>query len=158
LGELKGKEAGLNLEVKKPNIEIPVETPAHPVASGGNGGGKGLNFQPDAKGMKLTTNDGMIITTSSKGTAESFVYTIYDKTGSLSKFGVSDAAGVRFNQVLNDAGVGATFKTTGLMPKYQAHIFEKYLRTLHYNSTGIRFLPGMKVPHPIDFNTGLRIK
>ena len=43
------------------------------------------------------------------------------------------------------------------MPKYQAHATEKYFRSLHFNSTGIRHLDGMKVPYPIDFLTGLPI-
>jgi hypothetical protein len=59
LGELKGKEAGLNLEVKKPNIEIPVETPAHPAAGGGNGGGAGTGgfHQPNTKGLSVSGGD-----------------------------------------------------------------------------------------------------
>ncbi len=163
LTELKGKEAGLNLQVKRPEIDIVVETPSHPVASGGSAAPAPNNytFQPNTKGMKLVHNDGMIITTSSPNTSvvDRFVYTIYDRHGQLYKFGVSKMDNIRLGQSLTEAGTGATFKATGLMPKYQAHIFEKYLRTLHYNSTGVWDLgQGMQKPFPINFYNGRPLK
>ena len=33
-----------------------------------------------------------------------------------------------------------------------------YMRSLHFNSTRIKRLRGMQVPHPVDFATGLKIK
>lgn len=35
---------------------------------------------------------------------------------------------------------------------------EKYLRSLHYASTGQWRLNGMKVPHPVNLNTGEKIR
>jgi hypothetical protein len=35
---------------------------------------------------------------------------------------------------------------------------EKYLRSLHYASTGQWDLDGMKVPHPVYLNTGEKIR
>ena len=109
--------------------------------------------QHSGPGLSLS----QIFTTSSKSTKSSFVYTIYDKKGQLFKFGVSDPAGVRLNQALRNAGAGSTFERSGLYPKYKAHIYEKYLRSLHYNSTGQYRLNGMKVPYPRSFITGARI-
>jgi hypothetical protein len=37
-------------------------------------------------------------------------------------------------------------------------MMEKYLRSLYYNSTGQYALPGMKVPYPVNLNTGIPIK
>ena len=98
------------------------------------------------------------LTTSSKSLANSRTYTIYDGSGDLFKFGVSDANLLRYNQSLKLAGPGSYGKYSSIMPKKTAHIMEKYLRSLHYNSTGQWTIPGMKVPYPIDFNTGLSIK
>ncbi len=56
------------------------------------------------------------------------------------------------------AGPGAVPKYSSIMPKNQAHIMEKYLRSLHFSSTGQWWLPGMKYPYPVNFSTGLRIK
>ncbi|SFF27015.1 hypothetical protein SAMN04488541_10232 [Thermoflexibacter ruber] len=56
--------------------------------------------------------------------------------------------------------MGANFgkaKFSYIMPKNQAHLMEKYLRSLHYTSTGQWRLDGMKVPFPHDLNTGKRI-
>ncbi len=89
------------------------------------------------------------IRTSSKGTSPSIVYTIYDRNGAFVKFGVSDAAGMRLRTSLTEAGLGATFKRSGIMTKRQAHLTEKYMRSLHYNSTRILDLPGMKYPFPV---------
>ena len=74
LGELKGKEAGLNLEVKKPNIEIPVETPAHPVASGGNGGGAGTGgfHQPSTKNVSINVENPVNIANYKHGSSASW--------------------------------------------------------------------------------------
>ncbi|OCX50795.1 hypothetical protein BEL04_18875 [Mucilaginibacter sp. PPCGB 2223] len=94
------------------------------------------------------------ITTSSTSTKPSFSYTIYDAEGRLVKVGVSDANGVRLRQSLKAAGEGATYRTSGVVPKATAHIFEKYLRSLQYNSTGQYNLLDMKKPYPVDFNTG----
>ena len=40
----------------------------------------------------------------------------------------------------------------------KAHIMERYLRGLQFNSIGQYSLPRMKIPYTIDFNTGLPIK
>jgi RHS repeat-associated protein len=98
------------------------------------------------------------IKTSSKSTAPSRTYTILDGNGDVFKFGVTDANLVRMNQSLAEAGQGATAVYSAVMPKFQAHVSEKYLRSLQYNSTGQYALPGMVVPYPVDFKTGLRIK
>jgi RHS repeat-associated protein len=98
------------------------------------------------------------LTTSSESMAPSRTYTIYDGSGQLYKFGVTDADLVRFEQSRLEAGPGATGKYSEIMPKYQAHKMEKYLRSLQYNSTGQYVLPGMRIPYPVDFNTGLPIK
>ncbi|WP_282089699.1 DUF6443 domain-containing protein [Aquimarina algiphila] len=98
------------------------------------------------------------LTTSSTSLAPSRTYTIYNQFGELHKFGVSKSNLTRYFQSLKQAGPGATGKFSDIIPKYQAHINEKYLRSLHYNSTGQYSLPGMKVPFPVNFETGLRIK
>ena len=85
-------------------------------------------------------------------------YTIFDGSGNLFKFGVTDANLVRYNQSLKLAGPGATGKYSSIIPKHEAHALEKYLRSLQYNSTGQYTLPGMKVPYPRSFDTGLPIK
>jgi len=41
-----------------------------------------------------------------------------------------------------------------IVTKQEAHVLEKYMRSLHYNSTGIRRLDGMNKPFPVDFLTG----
>ncbi|MBZ4042496.1 hypothetical protein [Flavobacterium hibisci] len=83
-------------------------------------------------------------------------YTIFDGEGKLYKFGVSDADFVRMNQSLKMAGENATAKFSDIIPKYQAHINEAYMRSLHYNSTGVWNIRGMVYPYPRDFTTGLR--
>lgn len=86
-------------------------------------------------------------------------YTIFDGEGNLYKFGVTDAKGVRYNQSLTEAGAGATGKMSeAVMPKKEAHLLEKHLRSLQYNSTGVYKLEGMKRPFPANFYTGLPIK
>lgn len=72
--------------------------------------------------------------------------------------GVTDANLLRYNKSLKDAGAGAYGKFSEIMPKNQAHIAEKYSRSLYYNSTGKWDLRDMKVPHPVDFNTLNKIK
>jgi len=98
------------------------------------------------------------LTTSSKSNAPSRVYSIYDGQEELYKFGVTDANLGRFGQSIKQAGPGAYGKYSQIMPKYQAHIMEKYLRSLHFHSTGVWRLDGMKIPYPVDFDTGLPIK
>jgi RHS repeat-associated protein len=100
----------------------------------------------------------LLLTTSSISKAPSRTYTIYQANGDLFKFGVTDANFVRMNQSLKLAGNGSYAKWSGIITKQEAHIAEKYLRSLHFNSTGQYILPGMKVPYPINFNTGLPIK
>ena len=99
-----------------------------------------------------------LLKTSSKSTAPSRTYTIFDGSGKLYKFGVTDAKFVRYEQSLKEAGKGAVGRYSGIMEKKQAHLMEKYLRSLHYNSTGQYLLPGMKIPYPINFSTGLPVK
>jgi RHS repeat-associated protein len=96
----------------------------------------------------------MGITTSSTSEVASRTYAIYKSNGELVKFGVTDATLIRYNQSLKMAGPGSYGTFTEVVPKYQAHLQEKYSRSLHYSSTGQWSLPGMKVPHPVDFNTG----
>lgn len=54
--------------------------------------------------------------------------------------------------------VEATPYSETIIPKFRAHIMEKYLRSLHYASTGQWDLNGMKVPHPVNLNTGEKIR
>jgi hypothetical protein len=99
------------------------------------------------------------LSTSSKSTAPSRTYTIFSADGELFKFGVTDENLVRMNQSLKMAGDGAYARySSTVMPKYKAHIAEKYLRSLQYASTGQYALPGMKVPKPVDLFTGKKIK
>ncbi len=111
-----------------------------------------------AKTSTSFADDAIRLTTSSKSIAPSRTYTIFDGSGQLYKFGVTDANLARYGQSLGQAGPGAYGKFSSIMPKNQAHIMEKYLRSLHYNSTGQYALPGMKIPYPVNFNTGLPIK
>ncbi len=97
-------------------------------------------------------------TTSSKSLAPSRTYAIYDEFGELYKFGVTDKNLGRYMQSLKEAGPGSTGKYSGIMTKQEAHMMEKYLRSLHYNSTGQYTLPGMKIPYPRDFDTMTPIK
>jgi hypothetical protein len=76
----------------------------------------------------------------------------------LFKFGVSDAGLVRYYESLTAAGPGATGTYSKVsIPKWRAHVHEKYLRSLHYASTGQWYLDGMKIPYPHDLNTGKRL-
>lgn len=100
----------------------------------------------------------VVMTTSSGSLAPSRTYTIYDGTGRLYKFGVTDVKLVRYNQSLLEAGPGATGKYSSPMFKGKAHSTERYLRSLQFKSTGQYSLPGMKYPYPINFDTGLKIK
>jgi hypothetical protein len=96
--------------------------------------------------------------TSSTSKAPSRTYTIYNADGTVYKFGVTDANLNRYYESLSEAGLGATGKFSAEIPKFQAHINEKYMRSLHFNSTGVWELKGMKVPYPANFNTGLPIR
>jgi RHS repeat-associated protein len=98
-----------------------------------------------------------LFTTSSKSTAPSVTYSIYDVNKNLLKNGVSDGKLIRYQQSLGEAGKGATGTYSSVVPKFQAHINEKYLNSLFYNTTG-KLPRGNKYPYPIDFNTGKRIK
>ncbi len=104
------------------------------------------------------SDDVINLTTSSQSTAPSRTYTIFDGSGQLYKFGVTDANLVRYGQSLKQAGPGSYGRYSSIVPKKEAHILEKYLRSLHFNSTGQYTLPGMKVPYPVNFSTGLPIK
>jgi RHS repeat-associated protein len=105
-----------------------------------------------------TIQAGMLLLTSSKSTALSRTYTIFEESGALYKFGVTDANLVRFNQSIKEAGQGVYGVYSSTMAKKEAHVLEKYLRSLQYNSTGVWQLPGMRVPYPVNFVTGLPIK
>ena len=87
------------------------------------------------------------------------VYAIYNADKSVFKFGVSDASLNRYYQVIKDAPIGSygTYTKT-VLTKQNAHRYEKYLRTLYYNSTEGLSPTGMKIPFPIDINTGKIIK
>ena len=98
------------------------------------------------------------LTTSSGSLAPARTYSIYNRRGVLQKFGVTDANLARYNQSLKAAGPGAYGKYSQIMYKGKAHATERYLRSLHYNSTGKYAIPRMKIPYPVDFSTGLRIK
>lgn len=98
------------------------------------------------------------MTTSSTSLVPSRTYTIYDGTGQLYKFGVTKADMIRYNQSLALAGPGAYRFYSSVMDKSTAHMMEKYLRSLHYNSTGTYQIPGMKIPYPVNFETGKRVK
>ncbi len=104
---------------------------------------------PDPGVTPITT-----LTTSSKMTIPRVVYTISLPDATLYKFGVSDPELERAYQSLDAAPPGSTMTISNVMPKNDAHLMEKYLRSLQFNSTGQWQLPGMKVPYPIDFTTG----
>lgn len=97
------------------------------------------------------------LTTSSKSWKPSRVYTIYEAGGEVYKFGVTDAKLFRFKQSLLEAGPNAYGKYSNEMPKFKAHISEKYLRSLYFNSTGNYYMRGMTYPYPVNFDTGSRI-
>ncbi|MFC4163933.1 DUF6443 domain-containing protein [Epilithonimonas zeae] len=116
-----------------------------------------------AKNVKVTAPDPIKIdpiklTTSSIKNNPSVTYTIYDQLQDVHKFGVSDAGLNRLNAVMSKLPGTYTYKISPVVPKHQAHIYEKYLRSLHYNSTGQYNLPSMKVPYPVNFETGKRVK
>ncbi len=98
------------------------------------------------------------LTTSSESLKPSRNYTIFLEDGTVYKFGVSGADLKRYNQSLIEAGPNAFGKYSDIKPKFKAHISEKYMRSLHYNTTGDYFLPGMKIPFPVDFDTRMPIK
>ncbi|MHA3789599.1 RHS repeat-associated core domain-containing protein [Flavobacterium hauense] len=116
------------------------------------------SFTDDALKMGNDFAEAIKFSTSSKSLKYARNYTIYNSKGELYKFGVSGADLVRYNRSLKQAGPGAYGKYSDAIYKYQAHINEKYLRSLHYNSTGQYTIPGMKIPYPIDFATGRPIK
>jgi len=70
---------------------------------------------------------------------------------------VTDADFVKINQSMKEGDPGSYASYTDIMPKYQAHLGEKYLRSLQYSSIGVWPLPGIKVPYPIDFATKLPV-
>ena len=71
---------------------------------------------------------------------------------------MTDAQLTRYRLVLQELGEAYYGRVSqSIMPKWQAHRMEKYLRSLHYNTTGQYFLDGMKVPYPVDLLTGARI-
>lgn len=119
--------------------------------------GGNLNIKPLTSTTALKVNP-IKLTTSSGSLAPSRTYTIYNRFGELHKFGVTDANLVRYGQSLKSAGPRAYGKFSSIMYKGKAHIMEKFLRSLHFNSTGQYSLPGMKIPYPVNFNTGLPIK
>ncbi len=98
------------------------------------------------------------LTTSSKSLKPSRNYTIFDEKGEVYKFGVTDPNLKRYGISLKEAGPNSTGIFSDIKPKYEAHISEKYMRSLYFNSTGKYFLEGMKIPFPVNFDTGLRIK
>jgi RHS repeat-associated protein len=97
------------------------------------------------------------LSTSSKSWAPSRTYTVFKANGDLYKFGVTDQNLERYGKSLLEAGPGSYGTYSSVMPKFQAHISEKYLRSLQFNSTGQYALPGMKIPYPVNFTTGLPI-
>lgn len=121
---------------------------------------KSLKSQSEPINMSNTAvaDSPIEFTTSSASMKPSVNYTIYDGEGNLFKFGVSDADLIRMNQSLKMAGEGATSVVSEVLPKFQAHINETYLRSLHFNSTGTWKIPGMIYPYPRNFETGLRIR
>lgn len=107
--------------------------------------------------LKADNNADIILKTSSKNMAPSRTYTVYKESGDLYKFGVTDADFKRYLQSIKEAGPNAFGRYSPIMPKFRAHLLEKYLRSLQYNSTGQYRLDGMKIPYPIDLNTGIKI-
>jgi hypothetical protein len=94
--------------------------------------------------------------TSSTGTKSNRVYTIYRDGKEVWKFGVTDEAGDRLATSLREAradvrnaGRTITHTTTGTMTKSEAHLVERYFRSLHNASTGGLPISGMKVPFPV---------
>jgi RHS repeat-associated protein len=109
-------------------------------------------------GKVFQLTESVLISTSSASFKLARTYTIYDGKGKLFKFGVTDPFFIRYNISKALAGPHAKGRYSSVMYKYEAHIMEKYLRSLHYTSTGITTLRGMKVPYPIDLITGQIIK
>jgi len=70
-----------------------------------------------AKTSTSLADDAIRLTTSSKSIAPSRTYTIYDGTGQLYKFGVTDAKLSRYYQSLKQAGPGAYGTYSSVMPK-----------------------------------------
>ena len=161
------KSTSIQPEIKANNLAQPNSAPtSKPVQTNNNvvkatapktGGIDGNSI----KNLKIdlgNVDDAINMPTSSTSNAPSRTYTIYEANGKVYKFGVSDADLSRYSQSLLEAGPGATGKFSDIITKAQAHSFEKYMRSLHFNSTGQWNLRGMKIPHPVNFDTGLRIK
>jgi hypothetical protein len=108
--------------------------------------------------MVLEAAEALNVTTSSKSLLAARTYTIYNAGGELVKFGVTDTWNIRMNVSRLMAGPGAkAVPSLSTFTKQEAHILEKYLRSLQYNSTQLYYLPSMKVPYPINFETGAKI-
>ena len=98
-----------------------------------------------------------LLTTSSKKVNPSVVYAIM-KEGKFVKFGVSGSNLTRFKESLAEAGEGATGRVISkVVPKWNAHILEKYFTSLHYAKYGRMPLDQFK-PHPVNLLTGKKIK
>ncbi|MBK8390218.1 MAG: hypothetical protein IPL23_13480 [Saprospiraceae bacterium] len=98
-----------------------------------------------------------LVRTSSKSKLPSVVYTIYNADKSVFKFGVSGANLKRYESSLKMAGDGAFGKISNVITKQEAHLYEKYLKSLHFTSTG--FNPtAMKYPYSINLITGKLFK
>lgn len=61
------------------------------------------------------------LSTSSKLTNPSRTYTIFEVDGTFNKFGVTDAALKRYNDVLREVGPGVYGHYTDIVPKNTAH-------------------------------------
>ncbi len=98
------------------------------------------------------------IGTSSTQTVPRQVYTILTETGDVWKYGVTKLDLKRMFQSLASAPLNSTVKLSNTMPKFEAHMMEKYLRSLHFASTDGLPMLGMKVPYPRNLVTGTIIK
>jgi len=116
------------------------------------------NFADEEIEAALAQGGPIDLGTSSKKMNPSRVYTIYDDNGNLYKFGVTDENLNRLGEV--PGKLPKTYKyrvSRTVFPKFKAHIMEKYLRSLHFASTGQWRLEGMKIPHPHNLTTGVKI-
>jgi RHS repeat-associated protein len=97
-----------------------------------------------------------LLSTSSRKMNPSVVYAIM-KNGKFYKFGVSGADLKRYHESLKLAGEGATGRIiTKNIPKWNAHIVEKYFVSLHWRKYG-RMPTKLIIPFPINLLTGKRI-
>gem|GEM_PF-6069467 len=97
-----------------------------------------FDFEGALKITSAVTASAISLSTSSKLTNSSVLYSIYQSDGSLYKYGVSDASLKRFRYVLKYEASPGSYGTYSklVVPKNQAHILEKYMRSLHYNLLG----------------------